>query len=986
MKSFTLFLAFIVTMMMVGATLFVVGQSPQPTRTSLGSPLIVSDLSDADSYSATTPFASNRPANWATTFTTAINNFIQTGLTGTTVTFSAPTIVDSKGSFLTTVLAVNDYLTTAMSNSALPPFIVIADSSTVTDQLIIAMRSKVGPSFASIPVFITSTTNDWATSSNNIILLNGNNMNVASNFVELLYGLGQTTLCLLVDADMDGILFERTLMADLARRPKGYPILLKTAYVASGSRAFNFGDAITQSENIALAQLAADPNPCTAVLVAGEGNIAARVMSARFRASSNFSAGSSAALSKMFFYFAPSATARFPDVTGSSINNQILLTPTNFKSVADLASQLSLSAASVNGLTDTWSITVGPVLDAIALSAIAASNSASPQTNGFLNALFTQTLQSGATTPFSISPMTQTRAPSDTRSRLVLIGSASGSATSTVATRTVATWNGPQGSSSSPITILLPNAIAKQAAEPFVVCLVGQQACSTLSALNHAYFTLLSAASNVLPTSTTIIVKSISAGNSGITTIGSMATVAPTCDFVIGPGSSTTARNLFPFFNYYNIPMIDFSSTDASLSSRISFSTYARVNPTDEYISKVAGSTFKKFGWPSVVIVTSQDSYGEQIVNSYTSGLGAMKVGVEISLMIPTNQLAVNDTVYRTLLKVKNELISRIVVLAISSTDDAHALFFQNIVDLGMTGTQIFWLSDSLCQFASVNPAVRYPLQNSMCASPQYDVNAYRQQYMQLFNSDNGQSAAVFRAGGFDISSCDLQTTDMYAPFASDAALAVLDVIKRLADSAGNDKAAMAAAQHNLTRLMDLVHSTHVMGITGIVAFDPVTGERTNAAYTVDMQQPNNQVTRFAQWNSGTGYVPVDLPAPLQWFANGTEVPKYTTRDIKFILVTTVTRNTASVVFSILGFIITVSIFCFCYKHYKLQKLVAGVQEQQQQQVGGVVGGQQSASVEMSQQANKNIVNSQFNGQTPVNQFYQGGSSNVEVRSQNNVW
>jgi hypothetical protein len=121
------------------------------------------------------------------------------------------------------------------------------------------------------------------------------------------------------------------------------------------------------------------------------------------------------------------------------------------------------------------------------------------------------------------------------------------------------------------------------------------------------------------------------------------------------------------------------------------------------------------------------------------------------------------------------------------------------------------------------------------------------------------------------------------------------------------------------------------------VSFD-ANGDRTNAAYNINIMQSAGAVV-VATWNSGTGYAKANLATPVVWLDGTTNVPLTSLRSNSFIVITTITRNPATIVISVIGFAATIAAFVFCYRYYDMQRKIeaanATVEESKAQQPGG---------------------------------------------------
>jgi hypothetical protein len=245
------------------------------------------------------------------------------------------------------------------------------------------------------------------------------------------------------------------------------------------------------------------------------------------------------------------------------------------------------------------------------------------------------------------------------------------------------------------------------------------------------------------------------------------------------------------------------------------------------------------------------------------------------------------------------------------------ANFYQLVNLLGMTKATtpyIFFLSNDLCQYGLANATARASLPSSICISPYVDPVAFGK-LQSAYNASNllpQLQQTLFQGGFTGVYTCNLTTLSTYSAFALDSGSVIIDVVNRAVSR--------SMSLTNSAGLVPLIRQTTITTATGTFTIGS-TGDRDYSAYSLDIQTPNG-VTFFAKWDIRAFPNFVPNSNVIVWFDNTTSIPTATYRSIGFITQSTVTANPGTIVLSVLGFAGTIAIFFFCYRHYKMQRLI----------------------------------------------------------------
>jgi ABC-type branched-subunit amino acid transport system substrate-binding protein len=661
----------------------------------------------------------------------------------------------------------------------------------------------------------------------------------------------------------------------------------------------------------------------TGVLAIGHSGTAARILSAAARVQK-----SNPDAANLFFVFYASSMPAFPALSSNSPQNHAVFTPT-FTSAADLKAQRIVDNDAA--VTDGFAFQLSYVLDAIgfvgAAAAAVASDASSSVTgpNLLSKALMLNTTFKPTYTGTSLR-LTAARNRADD-SNFTLMQLAPTTEQAKIIATTPATGAPTLGASSSIVPLSTQKTVT--------VCVVGSDNCADYANVNHAIFRLLDSNKAApfdtlapkLPASSVYLDPvAISGGSTGVKAIAALAQYAHRCDFMIGPGRTSLTIAMNPMINYYAIPTIDFGSTSTELSDKLVYPYFSRTIANDLVLSKAIAGTFKKFGWDSVTIITTLDAYGNTFVQEFTKSFAEVVTGVEKSYYVDPHD-DTNSSITTALKDIRDNLITRIVVVAISLSDAQMQFFFDGVGALNMRASHVFVLSDALCQLTGFKPQLRQPLLGSICVLPRYDNTRYSVTLPNLLTQYSADTLKLMAAGGYDTTTCDQSYVDLASAYAYDAAAVVVDTITRMYVANGNKLASPTNPSRtifaNTTDVVRMLRQVSLdSAVTYKLALDKSTGERLDSSFSLMIQQPRG-VVNFGMWSQAGGLQLVT--DPITWADNTTNIPKASTRSFSFIASKTAKSNPGVIAVSVLGFIITIAVFVFCCRYAQLQKKVAGL-------------------------------------------------------------
>lgn len=412
----------------------------------------------------------------------------------------------------------------------------------------------------------------------------------------------------------------------------------------------------------------------------------------------------------------------------------------------------------------------------------------------------------------------------------------------------------------------------------------------------------------------------VSTGASGVTGLASLIPIARTCAVLTGPGRDTVAMAFTPVVNEFQIPQLDYAVTnDYFTNNPYTYPYFSRSLPDNSFADGAITQICVHYGWERVIIITSNDQFGISRAQSMSTVMRQQNLYVEQTYYLADSS---NATVAACMAKIYAKLVSRIIIMLVPFTASEAETFFGLSDSLTYMRQYIFFMDAPLCHAAAASTtgvSLRQKLPSSICIYS--NVTLAR---LATINADYTSSAnAVMRQGmrklmsdgGFlsTVEACDTSAITAYSGFAVDAGYVLIDAVTRA--FAANASLNVAA------NLLSYLRNTSINKFTGNCTIDS-TGNRLYAAYSIDIQLWNAAPLLIGTWDSKASPALDITQSSFTWLTNSTEAPLDTFRDTSFVLSSAFSASPGTIVISVLGFILTIAIFYFCYRHYRMQKLI----------------------------------------------------------------
>lgn len=412
----------------------------------------------------------------------------------------------------------------------------------------------------------------------------------------------------------------------------------------------------------------------------------------------------------------------------------------------------------------------------------------------------------------------------------------------------------------------------------------------------------------------------VSTGASGVTGLASLIPIARTCTVLTGPGSDSVAMAFTPVVNEFNIPQLDYAvANDYFTDNPYTYPYFSRSTPKDAFQDGAVVQVCVHYGWERVILISLNDQFGISRSATMKATMQKQNMYVEQSYLL-SNATAV--AMKEVMEKIYAKLVSRIVVLMVPFTA-AQAEDFFNLADsLPYMQKYLFFLDSALCHAAAATETgrkLRQKLPSSICVFPSVtDVKlaALNAGYQSRDNADMLASMKkIMSDGGFvsSIESCDTSAITSFSGFAVDAGYVLIDAVTRAIKA--NVSMEVSA------NLLPYLRNTSIDTFTGSCTIDS-TGNRIWATYSINVQLWEADPLTIGTWNSRNSPALEITQSSFKWLTNSTEPPLDTFRDASFVLSTAFSASPGTIVISVLGFVITIAVFYFCYRHYRTQKLI----------------------------------------------------------------
>lgn len=412
----------------------------------------------------------------------------------------------------------------------------------------------------------------------------------------------------------------------------------------------------------------------------------------------------------------------------------------------------------------------------------------------------------------------------------------------------------------------------------------------------------------------------VSTGASGVTGLASLIPIARTCTVLTGPGSDSVAMAFTPIVNEFDIPQLDYSvSNDYFTDNPYTYPYFSRSLPEDAFQDGAIVQVCVHYGWERVILISLNDQFGISRAATMKSTMQKQNLYVEQTYSLDNASVA---AMHDVMTQIYAKMVSRIIVLMVPFTA-AQAEDFFNLADtLTYMKQYIFFLDAPLCHAAAASTTgatLRQKLPSSICVFPNVTndrLMALNAEYQSTSNADTLVAMRKLMSdGGFvsSIEACNTSTITPFSAFAVDAGYVLIDAVTRAVKA----KVPMEVAAN----LLPYIRNTSIDKFTGNCTIDS-TGNRLFATYSIDVQLWAAPPLLLGTWNSKNSPALLILESSFLWLTNSTVAPLDTFRDASFVLSTAFSASPGTIVISVLGFVVTIAVFYFCYRHYRMQKLI----------------------------------------------------------------
>lgn len=412
----------------------------------------------------------------------------------------------------------------------------------------------------------------------------------------------------------------------------------------------------------------------------------------------------------------------------------------------------------------------------------------------------------------------------------------------------------------------------------------------------------------------------VSTGASGVTGLASLIPIARTCTVLTGPASDSVAMAFTPIVNEFMVPQLDYAvSNDYFTDNPYTYPYFSRSMPKDAFQDGAIVQLCVHYGWERVILISLNDQFGISRAATMKSTMQKQNLYVEQSYSLGN---ATEAAMKEVMAKIYAKLVSRIIVLLVPFTEAEAQAFFNLADSLSYMQKYIFFLDAPLCHAtasSTTGKLLRRKLPSSICVVPYVKdakLAAINAAYQSSANKNMITSMKkIMSDGGFvsSIEACDTSAITPFSGFAVDAGNILINAVTRA--MAANVSMEVAA------NLLPYIRNTSIDTITGNCTLDS-NGNRLWAAYSLNVQLWGADPLTIGTWNSKSSPALDITQASFMWLTNSTTAPLDTFRDASFVLSSAFSASPGTIVISVLGFVVTIAVFYFCYRHYRMQKMI----------------------------------------------------------------
>ncbi|CAI5516260.1 unnamed protein product [Closterium sp. Naga37s-1] len=165
----------------------------------------------------------------------------------------------------------------------------------------------------------------------------------------------------------------------------------------------------------------------------------------------------------------------------------------------------------------------------------------------------------------------------------------------------------------------------------------------------------------------------LSFGNTGSTRFQAQAAALQTmlgdALLVLGPEYSSQAHSIIDLCRDYQVPMLSFSATDPTLSSKGQFPYFVRLSHSDQMEMEVIADILQYYQWHQAIMIYSDDEFGHNGMDALTNILMAksQQLPLQFSNKVALDPRATNEEITQLLRAMQSSETSVFVVHVASS-------------------------------------------------------------------------------------------------------------------------------------------------------------------------------------------------------------------------------------------------------------------------------------------------------------------------------
>ncbi|XP_066104480.1 G-protein coupled receptor family C group 6 member A isoform X3 [Saccopteryx bilineata] len=188
----------------------------------------------------------------------------------------------------------------------------------------------------------------------------------------------------------------------------------------------------------------------------------------------------------------------------------------------------------------------------------------------------------------------------------------------------------------------------------------------------------------------------------------------PRVKAVIGAGYSEISMAVSRILNLQLMPLVSYESTAEILSDKIRFPSFLRTVPSDFYQTKAMAHLIQKSGWNWIGIITTDDDYGRQALNTFVVQTVANNVCIAFKEVLPAfiSDDTIEIRINQTLEKIIAEAHLLEVLKNVTFTDGGNSFHFDAHGDMNTGYDVVFW--KDVNGHMTITKVAQYDLKNDV--------------------------------------------------------------------------------------------------------------------------------------------------------------------------------------------------------------------------------------------------------------------------------